>query len=206
MTNAQKWAVIVGLFLVALLGGVFAQQQFSGGQAVTVTSGTVTANAGTGPATAWKVDLGSTTANATAIKVDPSAVTSPVSLASLPALAAGTAKVGITYPLTGCGTTAAESGSPVGFAALSASTATVFSSTTCLLTFIISNTGAASLTYYVTDNAGTPVSVIGSSGNPITLLPGERDEYTFSNGSKFNAGVKLTASAATGAFYMYGVQ
>ncbi|HET7150873.1 MAG TPA: hypothetical protein VFI60_05645 [Candidatus Acidoferrum sp.] len=42
-------------------------------------SGTVTANAGTGPATAWKVDLSATGANATAIKVDGSAVTQPVS-------------------------------------------------------------------------------------------------------------------------------
>jgi hypothetical protein len=173
---------------------------------VTVSSGTVTANAGSGPATAWKVDLGSTTANATAIKVDPSAVTSPVSLASLPALAAGTAKVGITYPYTGCGTTAFESGSPAGFAALAAATTTVASATTCVLTFIITNTGAASFTYYVTDNASTPIPVIGSSGNPITILPGERDEYTFGNGSKFNAGIKLTSSATTGSFYVLGVQ
>jgi hypothetical protein len=75
-----------------------------------------------------------------------------------------------------------------------------------LLSFVITNTGSASLTYYVTDNAGTPIPVIGSSGTPITLLAGERDEYTFPNGAKFNAGVKLTASATTGSYYMYGVQ
>ena len=205
MSNRQKWAVILGLFLVGVLAGV-AQQQFSGGQAVTVTSGTITANAGSGPATAWKVDLGSTTANATAIKVDGSGVTQPASLASLPALAAGTAKVGIVYPYTGCGTTQFESGSPAGFVALAAATTTIASSTTCVLTFIITNTGAASFTYYVTDNAGTPIPVVGSAGNPITILPGERDEYTFANGSKFNAGIKLTSSATTGAYYILGVQ
>ena len=70
----------------------------------------------------------------------------------------------------------------------------------------MTNTGAASFTYYVTDNASTPIPVIGSSGNPITILPGERDEYTFPNGAKFNAGVKLTASATTGSYYLLGVQ
>jgi hypothetical protein len=48
-------------------------------QATQPVSGTVTANAGSGPATAWKVDLANTGANATAIKVDNSAVTQPVS-------------------------------------------------------------------------------------------------------------------------------
>ncbi len=208
MSNAQKWVVILGLFLVGLLGGLFAQQQFSGGQSVTI-SGALPTGANTiGAVTqsgTWTVQPGNT-ANTTAWKVDGSAVTQPTSLASLPALVAGTAKIGIAYPYTGCGTTQFESGSPLGFVALAATTTTVASSTTCVLTFIITNTGAASFTYYVTDNAGTPIPVIGSSGNPITILPGERDEYTFTNGSKFNAGIKLTASATTGAYYILGVQ
>jgi hypothetical protein len=122
-------------------------------------------------------------------------------------LAAGTAKIGITYPYTGCaGTTQFESGSPAGFSALVAATTTITAATTCVLSFVITNTGAASFTYYVTDNAGTPIPTIGSAGNPITILPGERDEYTFPNGAKFNAGIKLTASAITGAYYILGVQ
>ena len=198
MSNRQKWAVIAGLFLVGVLAGV-AQQQFSGGQSVTISGALPTGSNAIGHVT---VDSAPTTAVTGTFWQG----TQPASLASLPALAAGTAKIGITYPYTGCGTTGFESGSPVGFVALAAATTTVASSTTCVLSFIVTNTGAASFTYYVTDNAGTPISVIGSSGNPITILPGERDEYTFPNGSKFNAGIKLTSSATTGAYYVLGVQ
>lgn len=220
----KNWLAIAvmfaGLFLLSFVGTFYAQQQFSGGQTVTVgnaslpvtESGTWTVQPGNTPNTSpWlaTINQGGNSATVTAsnaLKVDGSAVTQPASLASLPALVASTAKIGVTYPYTGCGTTQAESGTPAGFAALAASTTTVFSSTTCLLTFIITNTGSASFTYYVTDNAGTPIAAVGSSGNPITILPGERDEYTFQNGAKLNAGVKLTASATTGAFYMLGIQ
>jgi len=213
----KNWAAVgfmfFGLFFLSLMGGVLAQQQFSGGQAVTISgalpTGANTIGAVTQASGPWTNNVtqfgGSNVATGTgAGGVGIPRVT--VSNDSTLGLVAGTAKIGITYPLTGCGTTAAESGSPVGFSALAASTTTVFSSTTCLLSFVITNTGAASFTYYVTDNAGTPIPIIGSSGNPITILAGERDEYTFSNGAKFNAGVKLTASATTGAYYMYGVQ
>ncbi len=219
MSNRQKWAVIAGLFLVGVLAGV-AQQQFSGGQSVTISGalpagsnaiGHVTVDAA--PTTAvtgtfWQATQPVSLASAPSTPVTGTfwQATQPASLASLPALAAGTAKIGIAYPYTGCGTTQFESGSPAGFVALAAATTTVASATTCVLTFIVTNTGAASFTYYATDNAGTPIPVIGSSGNPITILPGERDEYTFPNGSKFNAGIKLTSSATTGAYYVLGVQ
>jgi hypothetical protein len=207
MSQKQKnWSAIgvmfIGLFFLSLIGGVYAQQQFSGGSAVTVTSGTITATQATGSNLHVAVDSAPTTAVTGTFFQG----TQPVSLATAPALVAGTAKIGITYPYTGCGTTSFESGSPVGFAALAAATTTITSTTTCILTFVITNTGAASFTYYATDNAGTPVPIIGSSGNPITILPGERDEYTFPNGSKFNAGIKLTSSATTGSFYILGVQ
>jgi hypothetical protein len=211
MNNAQKWVVIGGLFIVGLVGGLFAQQQFSGGQTVTIGGslpsgsnaiGSVTATQATGSNLHVAVD----SAPSTAVTGTFWQATQPTSLASLPALAAGTNKVGIVYPLTGCGTTNYESGAPAGFAALAASTTTLTSTTTCLLTLIITNTGSASFTYYVTDGQATPVSILGSSGNPITILPGERDEYTFSNGAKANSGVKLTASATTGAYYALGVQ
>jgi len=228
MNNAQKWVVIVGLFLIGLVGGLFAQQQYSGGQSVTVASGTVTATQGTGSNLHVAVDSAPTTAvtgtfwqatqpvsgtvtatQATGsnlhVAVD-SAPTTAVTMATAPALVAGTAKIGVTYPYTGCGTTQYESGSPVGFAALAASTTTLTATTTCVLSFVVSNTGAASFTYYVTDNQATPIPVLGSSGNPITILPGERDEYTFSNGTKFNSGIKLTASATTGSYYVLGIQ
>jgi hypothetical protein len=207
MSQTQKnWAamafVFIALFFLAVSGGVYAQQQFSGGQAVTITSGTTTVTQATGSNLHVAVDSAPTTAVTGTFWQ----TTQPVSLATAPALVAGTALIGETYPYTGCGTTRVESGSPAGAAALSASTVTVESTTTCVLSFIVSNTGSASFTYYVTDNAATPIPVWGSSSNPITILPGERDEYTFQNGVKFNAGLKLTASATTGSYYLLGIQ
>lgn len=197
MTNKQKWMFLVVVLAASWVGKTIAQQQYSGGQAVTVTSGTVASTqSGT-----WTVQPGNT-ANTTAWKVDGSAVTQPASLATLPSLVAGTAKVGITYPYTGCGTTALETP----FSALTGASITAAAATTCVLTLVVTNTGAASFTYFVTDNAGSPISVIGSSGNPVTILPGERDEYTFPNGAKFTSGVKLSSSAATGSYYILGLQ
>lgn len=201
MTNRMKWTVILSIVVLAAIG-VVAQQQFSGGQAVTVTSGSVTATQGTGSNLHVQVDAAPTTAVTGTFWQS----TQPVSIATAPALVASTAKIGVTYPFTACGTTTFESGSPVGFVALAATTTTVTSTTTCALTLIVTNTGASSMTYYITDNAATPIPVIGSSGNPITLLAGERDEYTFNNGAKFNAGIKLTASATTGSYYVLGLQ
>lgn len=213
----KNWAAIgvmfVGLFFLSFVIGLRAQQQFSGGQSVTISgslpAGGNTIGAVTQASGPWTENL--TQVNTVAINTGIGASGTgtqrvAVSNDSTLGLVAGTAKIGITYPFTACGATAFESGSPVGFAALAAATTTITSTTTCVLTFVITNTGAASFTYFVTDNAGTPIPVIGSSGNPITILPGERDEYTFQNGSKFNAGIKLTSSATTGAFYIFGVQ
>src|ERR1700722_20409493 len=103
MNNVQKWAVIVGLFLVGLLGGVFAQQQFSGGQSVSISGalpaganaiGSVTATQATGSNLHVAVDSAPTTAVTGTFFQG----TQPVSLATAPALVASTAKIGETYP------------------------------------------------------------------------------------------------------------
>ena len=213
MTNMQKWFVIVMLFLGSLLGGLYAQQQYSGGQAVTV-SGSLPG----GTNNIGKIDIlgntgvavdsspGSSATNAITVQGSSSGVAVPTSLASLPALVAGTAKIGVTYPYTGCGTTQVESGSPVGFAAMPTSATAVESSTTCVLTLIVTNTGSTSLTYYFTDNQSTAIPVIGSSANPVTILAGERDEYTFQNGAKFNSGIKAAASGSGLSYYLLGIQ
>ena len=186
MTKPQSWFVILALFFVGLLGGLLAQQQFSGGQAVTVT-GTFWQSTQPVSGTFWQS-------------------TQPVSLTSLPALAAGTALVGKTYPYTSCGTTQVESGSPVGFAAMPTSPTAIETSTTCLLTLVVSNTGSAAATYYFTDNQSTAINVIGSAANPISVQPGERDVYTFPNGAKFNTGIKADASASSVVYYLLGIQ
>ena len=200
--------MFVGLFAVSLVGGLYAQQQYSGGQTVTIgpgssAIGSVTATQSSGANLHVDVDSAPTTAVTGTFWQ----ATQPVSMATAPALVAGTAKIGETYPYTGCGTTQYESGGATpGFAALTGSTISLSATTTCVLTAVISNTGSASFTYYVTDGESTAVSVLGSAANPITILPGERDEYTFPNGAKANSGIKLTSSASTGAYYVLGVQ
>ena len=54
------------------------------------------------------------------------------------------------------------------------------------------NPDSASHTYYITDDQATPIPVIGTSTNPITILAGERDSYEFPAGAKFNSGIKLS--------------
>ena len=66
----------------------------SKGLLVQGSDGTNARNLSTTSGGVLKVDLSGTAANATAVKVDGSAVTQPTSLASLPALAAGTALIG----------------------------------------------------------------------------------------------------------------
>lgn len=214
---------IVACFGLGLLIGPFvliAQQQFSGGQTVTVgnvslavtESGTWTVQPGnTANTTPWlaTINQGGNSATVTAsnaLKVDGSAVTQPVSLASLPALAAGTAKVGITYPYTGCGTTQFESGSPVGFAAMPTSATAITATTTCVVSLVVVNTDSVSHTYYFSDDQATPIPVLGSSTNQLTILAGERNVFSWPNGAKFNSGIKAAASSANVSYYALGVQ
>jgi len=199
--NAPKWAAVVILLCAVTIGSwlgkLGAQQMQAGGAAVTITSGTVTVQQST--AANLKVDLSGTAANATAIKVDGSAVTQPASLASLPALAAGTAKIGVTYPYTSCGTTAYTAALQ---AAPTASTA-IASATTCLLMLNLSNTSAGALTITVSDNAGTPVNFL----NAVTLNAGETRTYAFApGGAKFTSGIKMQASGSGITYTAEGLQ
>ena len=212
MTNRQKLFLIICAAIGLMLGPfiVRAQQQYSGGQAVTVSSGTITATQATGSNLHVAVDSAPSTAVTGTFWQSTQPVsgtfwqsTQPVSLASLPALAAGTAKVGMTYPYTGCGTTQVESGSPAGLAALPTSTTVLFSSTSCAITIEIANTSSSTAyTYTITDNASTPIPFV----NAASIQPLERDEYTFPNGMKFNAGIKWSASNAAVTGYVLGVQ
>jgi hypothetical protein len=218
MTNVQKWFVLICLLAGCIIGTLVAQQQFSGGQTVTI-GGSLP----TGSNTIGKVDIlgnsgatldsaaGTSNGQAITIQGNSSGVSVPVT-ATLAAsqsvgLNAGTNLIGKTYPYTGCGTTQVESGSPVGFAAMPTSATSIESSTTCVLTLVVTNTSAAtSYTYYFTDAQSTAIPVIGSSANPVTILAGERDEYTFPNGAKFNSGIKAAASNSAVSYYLLGIQ
>jgi hypothetical protein len=112
--------------------------------------------------------------------------TQPVSLASLPALAAGTALIGKVAPFTGCGTTVFSQA----MVALPTSSTVVTATTTCVLALYFDNTNAGAQTVTVTDNAGTPLNVVG----PGFSLPGlsnmtiPLDGVALSNGIKWLAG------------------
>lgn len=219
MNNKQKWAVIAVLAFATTFGSwigkVIAQQMQSGGQSVTVASGTLAATQGG----TWTVQPGNT-ANTTAWKVDGSAVTQPVSiatmpstpvtgtfwqatqptsLASLPALVAGVAKIGVTYPYTSCGTTAFTSA----LQAMPTTSTAIAASTTCLLLLNLSNTTAGALTVTVSDNAGTPVNFL----NAVTLNAGETRTYAFApGGAKFTSGIKVAASGSGVTYTAEGLQ
>jgi hypothetical protein len=188
MTNAQKWFCIISLLLLAIVG--IAQQQYSGGQAVSITSGTVTATQATGSNLHVQVDAAPTTAVTGTFWQS----TQPVSLATAPALVASTAKIGITYPYTSCGATPIT----VALQALPTVTTTVTGTTTCLLSLSLQNTSSStSYTVTITDGQGSPVSFL----NAVTLNPLETREYSYPNGMKFTTGIKWSATnaAVTGA-------
>jgi hypothetical protein len=187
-TNAPKWvAVSVLVFAVTIgswLGKLKAQQMQSGGSAVTISNiphvvvDTAPTTAVTG--TFWQA-------------------TQPTSLASLPALAAGTAKIGVTYPYTSCGTTAYTAALQ---AAPTASTV-IAPATTCVLVLNLSNTSAGALNITVTDNQGTPVPFL----NAVTLNAGETRTYPFApGGAKFTSGIKMQASGVGIVYSAEGLQ
>lgn len=184
MTKGQKWFLLIMLVVGCIIGPIIAQQQYSGGQAVTVTSGSITATQGTGSNLHVVVD----TAPTTAVTGTFWQSTQPVSMASLPALAAGTNKVGITYPYTSCGTTAVTQA----MVALPTSATAVTGTTSCLVNLYLHNTSASTAyTVTITDGQGTPVPFL----NGATLNPLETREYNFpAGGPKFTTGLKWNAS------------
>src|SRR5437016_5227030 len=130
--EAPKWAVVAAVvFAVTFgswLGKLKAQQMQSGGNAVTISNipHVVVDTAPTTPVTGtfWQA-------------------TQPTSLASLPALAAGTAKIGTTYPYTSCAGTTAYTAA---LQAAPTSSTAIAVATTCLLVLNLSNTSAGALT------------------------------------------------------------
>lgn len=172
------------------------QQQTSGGAAVTVTSGTVTANQGG----TWTMQPGNT-ANTTAWLVTGTGGNFPISGSisnTAFGVSAGTAKIGITYPYTSCGTTSFTSA----LQAMPTSSTAIATSTTCILGFEISNTSGGSLTVTISDNQGSPVVFLSA----VSIGAGETRTYNWPNGRKFTSGVKVQASGAGIVYALEGLQ
>lgn len=210
MSRTERWVALVCFVVgLAVFAPLIAQQQFSGGSAVTITSaiptGANTIGAVTQASGPWTNNVTQFGSSNVATGVGAGGAGIPritVSNDSTLGLVAGTADVGSALPWTPCGTTSFETGSPVGVAAMPTSATAVAAATTCALTIIVSNTTAGALTYTVTDNAGSPINFL----NAVTINAGERNEYTFPNGMKFNAGIKVTASGAGITYYINGLQ
>jgi hypothetical protein len=192
----MKWTIVIGILFGCLV--VVAQQQFSGGQAVTVSN-----FPGTQPVsgTFWQATQPVSIASMPSTPVTGTfwQATQPVSgTVSVNALPAGTAKIGTTYPYTSCGTTAFTKA----LQAMPTSSTAIASSTTCLLSLQVSNTTGGSLTVTVSDNQGTPINFL----NGVTILAGESRQYNFPNGANFTTGIKVQASGAGITYAAEGLQ
>jgi hypothetical protein len=176
-------ALILALIICTVAVFTPGQQQYSGGQVVSISN-----------VPHVIVD----TAPTTAVTGTFFQGTQPVSLAALPALVAGTAKVGITYPFTSCGTTAFSK--PL--QAMPTSATAIAVATTCLLSIDISNTTGGALTVTITDNQGSPITWL----NAVSMAAGETRSYNFPNGKNFTTGIKVTASGAGITYSAEGLQ
>jgi hypothetical protein len=197
--NAPRWfglvlVIIVGVFIFSYPS--HSQQQVSGGGSVTITgslpsgtnvighviadSGSTTVVTGTVAVTesgTWTVQPGNTP-NTTAWKVDGSAVTQPVS--------------GALAPKTACGTTVYSQA----WTAVPTSSTAATSTTTCVVTLVFSNTNSSPQTVTVTDNQGSPITVINAFS-----IPANSEVNFVLGGSQLTSGIKWSAggTGVTGA-------
>lgn len=194
--------VLVGLIvlLMAIIGSAQQQQPGSAGNSVTVSNATLAVTqSGT-----WNTRLQDGSGNAvtsTGAALDVNLKSGSIANTAF-GVNSGTAKIGIVYPYTSCGTTAFETGTPAGLAAMPTSSTAVAAASTCVVSMTISNTSAGALNVTVSDNAGTPINFL----NAFTMPAGSTSTYNFPNGMKFNAGIKVQASGAGVTYYIEGVQ
>jgi hypothetical protein len=180
--------ISIGIILATIISFavVYAQQISSGGMAV---SGTFWQTTQPVSGTFWQ------STQPVSIATMPSTpVTGTFWQATQPISATTALKIGETGS---CGTTIANQ--PM-IAVPTTSTA-VFTSTTCVTAIYINNTNATAQTITVTDNAGTPLNVVG----PALSIPGLSSITIPFHGMAFTTGVKWIAggSGVTGGIVGY---
>jgi hypothetical protein len=112
-------------------------------------------------------------------------------------LNAGTNLIGKVVPLTSCGTTAFSQA----WAAVPQANTAVTASTTCVQAIMFTNTNASAQTVTVTDNQGSPVTVIATYS-----IPGN-SQVTFPfNFAPFTSGIKWSAGGAGVTGSITGIQ
>jgi len=197
--NARTKLTLVVLCLLALVGYVLAvspQQNVSGGGSVSIVQGGNTA----------------VVSGAGALKVDPSAVTQPVSgifwqatqpisgTVTVNALPAGSNNIGKVnaLPLDGCGGTNYDSG----LLTLPTASISVTVTNTCVYAVGLMNITSSAQTCTITDGQGTPVTVVSSYQIPANSTA----RFVF-DGVKFLTGVKWSCTNATSVTgYVRGTQ
>jgi hypothetical protein len=144
------------------------------------------------------IAIGQQLASASLPVILPAATITTLTPPSAVGLNAGTNTIGIVIPKTPCGTTVANQV----IAAVPTSATAVFSATTCLMHAFFNNTNSGTQTVTLTDNAGTPLNVIG----PAFVIPGLSFATIDFNGVQFSAGVKWTAGGTGVTGGMWGFQ
>jgi hypothetical protein len=193
----RKWnpslALACAVVLLYIAGNIMAQLQQSGGpgSAVTVTSGTITANEGG----TWTVQPGNT-ANTTAWKVDGTGGSFPISGSignTAFALNAGAAIIGFVRVLPpGCASLVTlYAGSTVGVA--TGAGTSVNSTTTCITFAYANNITNSAVTLRLADKTGTPIIWLG--GNADFSIPANSNMHIPIEGVTFTSGI--TAIAGT---------
>jgi hypothetical protein len=211
--NGNGWLclIVLGLLIAGGIGRTQLQQSGGPGSAVTVTSGSITANAGTNLNTS-NLDVALSTrlkpADTLAAVTTVGTVTTVGAVTAITnALPAGTNVIGHiiadsgtlnVIPKTACGN-ALATGSALA-AIPTSSTLLTSAATACVISVFFSNTNSSSGTVTLTDNTATPINAaltFSIPSNSNLILPLE--------GVAFNLGVKWSASGTgfTGAVVAY---
>lgn len=189
-----KWFFVIALVCVIALAGIAQQQQSGGGGGGSVQ---VTAALPTGANTIGGVNLvDSAGTNKAAINASGqlaiqalptgSNTIGTVNIAASQSigLSTGSNVIGKAAPLNGCGTTTLSQA----FIAVPTSATAVATATTCVQAIVISNTNATAQTVTITDNAGTPLTIV----NAYSIPPNSQVTFPF-YGAAMTSGVKWTA-------------
>lgn len=196
MTNRQKWFVICMFLLGVMLVPLYSQLQQSGGPSTLVqlldSGGTNKASISAGGA--LKVD-GSAVTQPVSLATAPTTPvtgtfwqpTQPVSLASMPALAAGSNIIGKAVQATTCGATPFSQA----WAAVPTTSTSLTATTTCVYALMFTNTNSTPQSVTVTDGEATPVTIV-----PTFSIPAN-SQVTFPfYGAPATTGLKWSAGGA----------
>lgn len=187
-------AAVVIAFTVFVAPAIRAQMQQSGGPGSTVSLGSPIP-AGTNDI--GKVDVQTVPADPFGANADAASASGSISaklrfiaatgipITALPALASGSNIIGKVAPVTACGTTSFSQA----IAALPTSSTAITTTTTCILAAYFNNTNSSAQTVTLTDNAGTPLNIIG----PAFSVPGLSNMTVPLYGIQATSGIKWAA-------------